>query len=251
MRANGLTRALTSESPAVAGWLSAGSPYMAEIASHAGYDTVIVDLQHSMFGLDTAITLLQAISTGGATPGVRCPKLDRWVIGKLLDAGAYMVICPMIDTPEMAAELVSAVHYPPEGVRSYGPSRGLLYGGPDYFDHANETIEVWAMIETQAAMDNLDAIVATPGITGIYIGPNDLSIGLGESPGTYTSVLDVAVRRILDAAHARGLHVGIACAGLDMAVDMVELGVDLVTPGTDVTQIKDVALERIGQLKGR
>jgi 4-hydroxy-2-oxoheptanedioate aldolase len=251
MRENGLTAALRSGRPAVCAWCSSGSPFMAEIAAHSGYDAVVVDLQHSMFGLDTAIMLLEAISTGAATPAVRCPSLDRAMIGKLLDAGAYAVICPQVDTPEQARELVAAVRYPPDGVRSFGPQRGLLYGGPDYVAHANDTIEVWAMVESRRAIANLDAIVATPGLSGVYVGPNDLALSLGEPPGRPTAVTEAAIREILAGAHRGGIRAGIACADLEMAVAMVELGFDLVTPGTDVTQIKDCARERVGRLKGR
>jgi 4-hydroxy-2-oxoheptanedioate aldolase len=251
MRPNGLTAALDAGGPAVCAWCSSGSPFMAEIASHSGYDAVVVDLQHSMFALDTAIMLLEAISTGAATPGVRVPTLDRATIGKVLDAGAYFLICPQVDTPEQAQELVTAVRYPPEGLRSFGPQRGLLYGGPDYFEHANETIEVWAMTESRTALENVEAIVATPGLTGVYIGPNDLAVSLGEKPGTLSGVVDSAIREILDAAHRGGIRAGIACPDLEVAVAMVELGFDLVTPGTDVTQIKDCARERVGRLKSR
>jgi 4-hydroxy-2-oxoheptanedioate aldolase len=250
MRENGLTVALNSGRPAVMGWLSSGSPYLAEVVSHAGYDSVVVDLQHSMFGIDTAITLLQTISTGPATPGVRCPDLNAATIGKLLDAGAYVVICPSIDTPEQARQLVRMCRYPPAGVRSFGPSRGLLYGGPDYFEHADETIEVWAMIESSEGLSNVAAIAATPGINGLYIGPNDLALALGGQPGAPSQVFDDAVKTILGAAHEAGIRAGIFAQAPDFAASMIELGFDLVTPGSDVTQIKDVARERLTRLKG-
>lgn len=249
MRENGLTVALNSGRPAVMGWLSSGSPYLAEVASHAGYDSVVVDLQHSMFGIDTAITLLQTISTGPATPGVRCPDLNAATIGKLLDAGAYVVICPSIDTPEQARELARMCRYPPAGMRSFGPSRGLLYGGSDYFEHADETLEVWAMIESSGGLANVDAIAATPGISGLYIGPNDLALALGEKPGKPSQVVDDAIKTILAAAHGAGKRAGIFTQALDFAVSMVELGFDLVTPGSDITQIKDVARQRLTKLK--
>lgn len=249
MRENGLTVALRSSRPAVVAWLSSGSPYMAEVISHSGYDAVFVDLQHSMFGIDTAITLLQTISTGPATPGVRCPKLDAWTIGKLLDAGAYAVICPSIDTPEQARELVRAVRYPPRGVRSFGPSRGLLYGGSDYFENADETIEVWAMIESPGGVANVTEIASTDGLSGLYIGPNDLALALGERPGTQSEAFATVVKDILDAAHHAGIKAGIFCQSVAFASAMVKLGFDLVTPGTDVTQIRDVAAERLGILR--
>lgn len=179
---NRLSDILASGTPAVTAWLSIDSPYLAEVLSYCGYDAVTVDLQHGMFGLDGAIGLLQAVSAGPAVPLARCPSHDGATIGKLLDAGAYGIVCPAVDTAEEAAAFVQACRYPPAGERSFGPGRGLLYGGPDYMDHADRTILTWAMVESAAALRNLDAIVATPGLDGVYVGPNDLALSLGETP---------------------------------------------------------------------
>src|ERR1700737_1575156 len=128
---------LGSATPAVTAWVSIDSPYLAEVLSYCGYDAVTIDLQHGMFGLDGAIALLQAVSAGPAVPMARCPSHDHSTIGKLLDAGAFGIVCPAIDSAVEAAAFVSACRYPPTGRRSFGPSRGLLYGGPDYVEHAD------------------------------------------------------------------------------------------------------------------
>src|SRR6185312_4258289 len=124
----------------ICGWLSTDSPYLAEVLSYGGYEAVTVDLQHGMYGIDRAVTLLQAVSAGPAVPMARCPSADTATIGKLLDAGAYGIVCPSVDTVEQAVAFVRACRYPPVGTRSFGPSRGLLYGGPDYVDRADETV---------------------------------------------------------------------------------------------------------------
>lgn len=234
------------------GWLSMDSPYLAEQLSHAGFDAVNVDLQHGMFGLDRAVTLLQAVSAGPATPLARCPSHDPAVVGKLLDAGAYGIICPAVDTADQARAFVAACRYPPTGIRSFGPSRGLLYGGPDYVDHADVTVLTWAMVESRAALDNLEQILAVAGLDGVYVGPNDLALALGERPGQ--AVLPprtrAAVERIVTAAHAAGRYAGIFCADGLIARELAEAGFDLVTPGNDAGMLKAIAVERIAQARG-
>ena len=237
---------------AVCGWASIDSPYLAEILSYSGYDTVTVDLQHGMFGLDRAISLLQAVSAGPATPMARCPSHDAATIGKLLDAGAYGIICPAVDTAAEAAAFVAACRYPPRGNRSFGPARGLLYGGPDYLEHADGTVLTWAMIESATALDNLDAILAVDGLDGVYVGPNDLALSLGELPGRtpLPEAVRQALSRVARAARSAGRYAGVFCAEPHAAREMVELGYQLVTPGNDAGIMRQAVAERIAVVSG-
>jgi 4-hydroxy-2-oxoheptanedioate aldolase len=252
MRPNRLRDVLDSGAPAVTGWVSVDSPYLAEVQSYCGYDAVTVDLQHGMFGLDRAVTLLQAVSAGPAVPLARCPSHDPATIGKLLDAGAYGIICPAVDDADQAAAFVRASHYPPAGARSFGPSRGLLYGGPDYLSYADDTILTWAMIESRQSLANLEAILATPGLDGIYVGPNDLALSLGEMPvpGDPSQQVADALVRIAEAARAAGRWAGVFCADPNMARRMIEIGYQLVTPGTDVGIFRAAATKRIETSRG-
>ena len=252
MRTNRLREVLALDRAAVTAWMSIGSPYLAEVLSHCGYDAVTVDLQHGMFGLDSAIAMLQGISAGPAVPMARCPSHDPAVIGKLLDAGAYGIICPGVDTAAQAAAFVRACHYPPGGARSFGPSRGLLYGGSDYVDHADSTILTWAMIESAQALDNLDEILATDGLDGVYVGPNDLALSLGEVPGQAQPPVRVtqAMAHVAEAARAAGRWAGVFSADGDGARRMVELGYHLVTPGNDAGVMRKAAAELIARTHG-
>ena len=213
------------------GWCALGSPYSAELLGHAGFDSVTVDLQHGMFDFAQALPMLQALSSTPAVPIVRVPWNDTAVIMHLLDAGAYGVICPMINNRQEAERLVSACRYAPVGMRSYGPARGLLFGGPDYFDHANEEIGVFAMIETLEGINNLDEILATPGLDGVYVGPNDLALVLGAKPGTdLTDERCVnAIAHILARAKSHGKFAGIFCASGAVGSIRRKQGFDLVT----------------------
>lgn len=228
------------------------STYSAEVISQLGYDSVTIDAQHGMFGRDTIIKLLQAVSTSQATPMVRPSSLNFAEIGWLLDAGAYGIIAPSTDTPELAKELVDACFYPPFGRRSFGPSRGLLYGGSDYLAHARETIMPWAMIESQEALQNLDEILSTPGLYGVYVGPNDLALDLGLPAGgpiegkVAELALDISQR-----AHQFGKVAGIFCANGTEAAHWSNAGFDLVTPGNDVSLLRTAGYERIAQARSR
>ncbi|GIL39072.1 HpcH/HpaI aldolase family protein [Roseiterribacter gracilis] len=252
MRSNRL-RALHAERKLIlSAWLSIPSSYAAEVIAHLGFDAVTIDLQHGMIGFDAAVPMLQAISTSNAIPLVRPSRNDPAEIMKLLDAGAYGVICPMISTREDAERLVSTCRYPPTGTRSFGPARGLLYGGMDYLSGADKEMLVLAMIETEVAIANLDAIVATPGLDGIFIGPNDLALALGRSPKPEHDDPFVIerVEHIRKTAAAKGLMTGIFCSGPAGAVQRVQQGFDLITPGNDVMFLRNVLNSAMAEIRG-
>lgn len=240
MRANTLRARHQAGQTIVNGWLSISSPYVAEIAAHQGYDSLTVDMQHGMIGFEGAMAMFQAISTTAAIPMARPSGNNPAEIMRLLDAGAYGIICPMISTAVDAARLVGACRYPPSGGRSFGPARGLLYGGADYFSRANAEILAFAMIETREALNNLDAILDTPGLDGIYVGPNDLAIELGCAPRNEHDDPAVmsAVARACDAATRRGLIAGIFCSDGPAAATRVREGFHLVTPGNDAALLR-------------
>jgi 4-hydroxy-2-oxoheptanedioate aldolase len=147
------------------GWLHVPSSFSAEVMAHAGWDSLTIDLQHGPPDVGSVIPMLQAISTTDVVPFARANWNDPGTIMKLLDAGCYGIICPMIEGREDAEAFVGACRYPPDGYRSYGPFRANLYGGPDYAANANETVVTMAMIETREALEDLDGILAVPAST--------------------------------------------------------------------------------------
>jgi len=213
------------------GWCALGSSFSAELLGHAGFDSVTVDMQHGMFDFAQAMPMLQALSATPTVPIVRAPWNDTAIIMHLLDAGAYGVICPMINNRAEAERLVAACRYAPVGMRSFGPARGLLYGGADYFDHANDEIVVLAMIETLDGIKNLDDILATPGLDGIYIGPADLALVLGARPGTDLTdqrCIDT-IAHILARAKAHEKLAGIFCASGQVGAIRRKQGFQMIT----------------------
>src|SRR5688572_6729097 len=211
MRENRLRTLWKSGGAAVNGWLAIPNGFSAETMAHQGWDTLTVDLQHGVVDYPSMVTMLQAISTTPTVPVVRVPWLEPGILMKTLDAGAYGVICPMVNTREDAQKLVAYTHYAPRGTRSFGPIRALLYGGADYPQHANDTIVTFAMIETAQALDNLDAILSVEGLDAIYIGPSDLSLALGCKPSFDEPEPKAveAIDHILARAKAHGVTAGI------------------------------------------
>jgi len=235
MRENRLRAIWKSGGTAVNGWLAIANSFAAETMAHQGWDTLTIDLQHGVVDYQAMVTMLQAISTTPTVPVVRVPWLEPGILMKTLDAGAYAVICPMVNTREDAQRLVSYTHYAPQGTRSFGPVRANLYGGADYFEHANDTIVTFAMIETAQALDNLDAILSVEGLDAIYIGPSDLSISLGCRPDFDNPEPKAAqaIDHILARAKAHNVVAGIHNGAPEAALKRIGKGFQFVTVGSD------------------
>jgi 4-hydroxy-2-oxoheptanedioate aldolase len=181
---NKLKARLRSGKACVNAWLAIPSGFSAEVVAQCGFDSVTVDMQHGVQDYQSMVQCFQAMDKHPITPMVRVPWNEPGIIGKVLDGGAWGVICPMVNTPAEAKALASACLYPPNGKRSNGPIRaGAAYGAASpYQSIANDEVLVVPMIETQEAIDNLDAILDVPGISGIYVGPSDLGFSLGMKP---------------------------------------------------------------------
>ena len=235
MRENRLRSLWLEGKAAVNGWLAIPSSFATEVMAHQGWDTLTIDLQHGVIDYPAMVTMLQAISTTPTVPVVRVPWLEPGIIMKSLDAGAYAVICPMINTREEAQKLVAYTHYAPRGTRSFGPVRALYYGGPDYPEKANDTIVSFAMIETAQALDNLDAILSVEGLDAIYIGPSDLSLALGCKPqfDDVEPKVAEAIAHILARAQAHGVQAGIHNGRPDVARARIAQGFSFVTVSAD------------------
>lgn len=239
MRENRLRALWKSGGAAVNGWCAIPNGFSAETMAHQGWDSVTIDMQHGVVDYQAMVSMLQGISTTPAVPVVRVPWLEPGILMKTLDAGAYGVICPMVNSRDDAQKLVAWTHYAPRGTRSFGPVRALLYGGADYPEKANDTVVVFAMIETRAALDNLDAIMSVEGLDAIYIGPSDLSLALGCRP-TFDEVdppVAQAIDHIVERAKAHGLVAGIHNGTPEAALGRIAKGFQFVTISSDARLI--------------
>jgi 4-hydroxy-2-oxoheptanedioate aldolase len=251
MRENLLRSIWKSGGAAVNGWLAIPSSFSAETMAHQGWDTLTIDLQHGVVDYQAMLPMLQAISTTDTVPVVRVPWLEPGILMKCLDAGAYGVICPMINTREDAERLVQYTHYAPRGVRSFGPIRGLLYGGSDYPERANDTIVTFAMIETATALGNLDALLSVEGLDAVYIGPSDLSLALGCRP-TFDDVetkVAEAIDHVLERARAHGVVAGIHNGSTEAALARIAKGFQFVTVGSDARLMAAGAQQVVARMR--
>lgn len=249
MRANNLKQLWAAGHTATNAWLTIGNSWTAEIMANAGFDAITVDMQHGMADFQTTVTMLQAISTRESMPLVRVPWNDPMILMRVLDAGAYGIVCPMISTRAEAEAFVGACRYPPEGWRSFGPIRANVYAGDDYFAHANETILTFAMIETQQGLDNIEAIITTSGLDGVYIGTVDLSIsmGLAGMGDLDDPALQKAINKILALATQHKRFVGIHARTPDEVAPLSKMGFHLITLVNDTKLLKSAAKDALKQ----
>ena len=182
MRMNAVKKLWREGKPAIGGWLSIPHCFSAEVMAHTGLDWLCIDMQHGCIDYSDVVPMLTAISTTAVTPFVRVPWNEPAMIMKVLDAGAYGVIVPMVSNRAEAERAVAACRYPPTGMRSNGPNRALLYGGADYQKHADREMACVVMIETPEGIEKMDEIISTPGLDAAYIGPSDLALALGLPP---------------------------------------------------------------------
>jgi 4-hydroxy-2-oxoheptanedioate aldolase len=236
----------------VNGWASIPTAFSAEVMAHQGYDSITVDMQHGVVDYQAMVTMLAAISTTDVVPLARVPWNDPAIIGKTWDAGVYGIICPMVNTPEEAERLVQSSKYPPRGFRSNGPVRASLYGGTDYWKHANDTLVVIPMIETAEAVKNIDAILSVPGVEAIYVGPADLSWSLGCHPPrldqTDAPVVE-AQQKIVEACKKHGVVAGIHNSTSAYALKMIAAGYQFVTLASDSRFLAQKAAEEAAAVK--
>lgn len=235
MRANRLRELCAGGGAAINGWVQIPNGFAAEIMASQPWDSLTIDMQHGPVDYQAALGMLQAMSHKDPTPMVRVPWNEPGIIMKSLDAGAMGIICPMINTAEEAARFVQSCRYPPDGFRSFGPTRAILYAGADYPAHANDSVLTFAMIETKQAVDNLDAILDTPGLDGVYIGPADLcqSYGAKERVDLKEPAMVAVLDQILAGCKQRKLICGIHTMDPNYARGCVEKGYQLVTIGSD------------------
>lgn len=243
---NKLRQSWAEGKPTINGWLSIANAFTAEIMAAQGYDSIGIDLQHGAIDYQAALSMLQGMRASSVVPLVRVPWLEPGIIMKSLDAGAYGVICPMINTAEQAAELVSYVRYPPLGNRSFGPTRANFSAGANYASESNAEILIFAMVETAEAMDNLDAIAATPGLDGIYVGPADLTFSLAQ--GRLAPAFDreepemiEALKTIVAACKRSDIRAALHCGTPDYAARAIGWGFDMTTVSNDVRMLASAA----------
>jgi 4-hydroxy-2-oxoheptanedioate aldolase len=252
MTHDNLVRAWADDGAAVGGWVSGGGEFSLDLFRRAGYDYVGIDCQHTTLDEAGAAVLLRRLPRDGPATIIRVSKNDPALIGRVCDAGADGIIVPLINTAEEAAAASAAVRFPPFGARSFGPIRPDLPAGN--LVAMAERVSVFVMIETADGLANVEAIAAVPGLAGIYVGPADLSIGLGLAPAdAYTTdQLVEPIARIRAACLANGLVLGMHQRDSATAATWIGRGVRLASIGDGpmfmAAAVKDLAHARGGSV---
>jgi len=234
---------------AVGAWVTCDSSETVDALARSGYDYLGIDCQHSLLTESDAGRLLKPLIDTPVAAVVRVSRNEPAAIGRLLDAGADGVIVPLVDTPEEAVAAVAACRYAPRGVRSFGPFRASL--GVDT-DELEARVSCFVMIESAQAIANLDAICATPGLAGVYVGPGDLSVTMGTSwlrrprPVEVTDVIAKIPEACRRAGVIPGMHAGNAALG----AELIALGFQFVTLSSDMSLLAAGAARDLGMARG-
>jgi 4-hydroxy-2-oxoheptanedioate aldolase len=250
MRQNKLKQLLKSNNTVACGWLHIPNSWSAEVMANAGWDCVTVDMQHGLQSIETAIQMMQGISTTETVPLARSSWNTPGEIMRLLDGGAYGIICPMINSKEECESFVGACKYPPFGYRSFGPTRARVYAGKDYGEYANDEILTLAMVETSQAIENIIEICAVEGLDGIFIGSGDLELSLKATNQNYTTALfDQAIDTVLRECQDRNLVAGVWCSTIEDAKKMIDKGFKFIALKSDSMMLTEYAKEQSSALK--
>ena len=237
------------------GWCGLPYPIVAELIGREGFPAVTLDGQHGLWDLAAIAAAIAAVHQGGAAPVVRVPVGDFATVSRALDFGAEGIIAPMINTQADARAFAAAAKYPPIGERSWGPHRATMLAGiadqKDYLAEANALTVTFAMIETRTALANLDAIAATPGIDGLFLGPSDLSIALseGRSLDPLSKDVDAELDRIVAAARKAGKIAGAYCHTAARAVALGKRGFRFLAVASDIGFLRAGAAASLKVLK--
>ena len=247
---------LAAGRPSIGSWVSSADPLWAELIASVGFDHVLVDLQHGTTELSTLGSVLMAVQAGGSAGIVRVPWNDAPTIGKALDLGALAIVVPLVETAEEAASAVAACRYPPHGRRSAGPIRANLTTASDELVDWDQ-VGCIVMVETARGLENVDAIAAVPGLTGIYIGPGDLAISLGMSPfegrrsADDESRHEQAIETIRRACEAHGVASGLYVGEGERARGYLDRGFRIVTASIDYSLIEAGSRRDLEAARGR
>jgi len=233
---NKFKAALAAHQVQIGCWSALASPISTEVLGLAGFDWLVLDGEHAPNDISTFIPQLMALKGSVSAPVVRVPTNDAVIMKRLLDIGFYNFLIPFVETEEEARQAVAATRYPPLGVRGVSVShRANMFGTvPDYFAQSDKNITILVQIESQAGLDNIDAIAATEGVDGIFVGPSDLAAALGHLGNAGHPEVQQAIQHIFARAKAMGKPSGILAPVEADARRYLEWGATFVAVGSDL-----------------
>ena len=249
---NRVKRMLLEGKRTAGAWLQIGSPITAEILAQAGFDWLIIDMEHGPGDILTLVSQLQAMNGTGVVPFVRAPWNDFVVIKRILDAGVYGLLIPYVNSREEAEAAVRACRYPPEGIRGVaGSPRAQGYGQnvPAYLSAANDEILLITAVETPTAVDHLDHILAVDGVDGVFVGPMDLATNMGHLGNPNHAEVQETISAIETKVLTSGKVLGTISGSWDQAQKLYDRGYQLVMLMADGVSLARLASEKVTQFR--
>jgi 4-hydroxy-2-oxoheptanedioate aldolase len=251
-----LARKLRAGETVFSGWCGLPYPIVAETLARDGFPAVTIESQHGLWDVGGILAGVAAVRQGGAAPIVRVPLNDFALVSRALDFGAEGIIAPMINTPADAKAFAAAAKFPPVGERSWGPHRAMTLGGVSdmltYLHEANDHVVTLAMVETRTALANFDAIMATPGIDGFFLGPSDLSIALsdGKIVDPMSKEVDALIDGLIAGAQKAKKIPGAYCHSAERAAALAKRGVKFLAVSSDLAMLRAGAAAALKTVKG-
>ncbi|KAI9735004.1 MAG: hypothetical protein M1834_002087 [Cirrosporium novae-zelandiae] len=248
-----LERAQAGGAPSVGQWMEFPGYTLARTVAELGEDWVLIDCEHGNISDDSMYHSCNAIASAGASPIVRIPASEPWLIKRALDCGAHGIMVPMCETKAQAELIVRASKYPPQGIRGTG---GLFapslfnQTGPSYTKTANINVTIIVQIETRLAVEQCEAIATVDGIDALFIGPNDLAASMGYFPFDHPKIPEVqeAAARVLEVAKKAGKWAGHFALSAEIAAQRIKQGFDFVNCGADIVAITGWMSGEMGKL---
>jgi len=248
MKTNPVKQKLQNGEPSFGTWLSLGDLYATRVLARLGFDWLTLDIEHSAIDWSRATTIFAAVADAGCVPLARVPEGSHHYIKRVLDAGAWGIVVPMVDTVEQARAAIAAAKYPPVGNRSVGGgmhSMNFAATAGDYYAGANDQILVVLQTESPQGVENAEAIYSLPGCDAVFIGPNDLRFQMRAADGTFPTPEEheAMIQRVIEVGKQVGTPTGIHAMDVQSALDRAEQGMQFLAVGSDLRLMTQKAQE--------
>ncbi len=256
MRTNPIKEKLRRGEPSFGTWLSLGDLYATRIMARLGFDWLTLDLEHSAIDWSQAAAIFAVVAEAGCVPLARVPQGSHDYIKRVLDAGAWGIVVPMVNTPEQARVAVAAAKYPPEGNRSLGGGMHCLNfdaTAGEYYAQANDQILVVLQTESPLGVENAEAIYSLPGVDAIFVGPVDLRANMRKPDGTEATdeEFEATIQRVIEVGRKVGTPTGMHVMDAQTALRRAEQGMQFIAVGSELRMMTVEAQRTVAQLTGK
>lgn len=253
MKSNPVKAKLRRGEPSFGTWLSLGNLHATRVLARSGFEWLTLDMEHSAFDWSQAAVIFAAVADAGCVPLARVPEGDHYCIKRVLDAGAFGIVVPMVDTVEQARTVIAAAKYPPEGNRSVGGGMHALNfaaSAGQYYQQANEQVLVVLQTESPAGVEHAEAIYRLPGCDAIFIGPNDLRFNMRAADGTMPTheEHETMIQRVIEVGKRVGTPTGIHAMDPQSALRRAEQGMQFIAVASDLRMLNAKVQETVKTL---